>query len=606
MSIIRRASLGFGTYRITTGHHRTALRHALRSGIFRLIDTSPNYGNGASECYVGDAVRDWLNEGGVRSDLTIVTKVGVLQGADLADAKDREERGQPWPGVIKISPSAWHCISPEYIAHSVRRSEARLGLAPDVVLLHNPEFILANQLADQGCVNADFFYDRLGGAFSALSECHHGSFGVSSNIVGLQYSVSGRPNDHEAVDLRRVREAAGRHAARCNVVQLPLNLLEPAACMPLLVAQQQQQQQQPHGAKAEAPAANARAHGFTVLSHRPLHAIPPSDGLAGGFGVQRARHLTLRDERPMPPSVALIRNVAREALAPFVPDAHRLALEDIALLFALDAPSVDTVLSGMRTPAYIQRTAALLAERAPLSREAHEALATAMRNLIEELTSAGEKQSAQRPPARSPSGRGKLAMQPVPRHTPAPAHVAATARSFSSISGSGGSGSSGGTTRPAPPRHVDLPAASSAALQPSADGGPLAAVGMSDRGMGLVYRAGRFALDAAAATERTARRKRREGRWLLKVQPPLDNSSDARGGIGRMTPTTLLLHDAAAEYCAFVREEEAGHSALLRCALRRKEQVAYLWAEDVTDPASGARVVRVFTEAVDVEPGEAW
>ena len=73
-----------------------------------------------------------------------------------------------------------------------------------------------------------------------------------------------------------------------------------------------------------------------------------------------------------------------------------------------------------------------------------------------------------------------------------------------------------------------------------------------------------------------------------------------------VTPTTLLLHDAAAEYCAFVREEEAGHSALLRCALRRKEQVAYLWAEDVTDPASGARVVRVFTEAVDVEPGEAW
>ena len=71
-----------------------------------------------------------------------------------------------------------------------------------------------------------------------------------------------------------------------------------------------------------------------------------------------------------------------------------------------------------------------------------------------------------------------------------------------------------------------------------------------------------------------------------------------------MTPATLLLHDATGEYCAFVREEEAGHSALLRCALRRKGQVAYLWAEDLD--VNGERVVRVSTEAVDMEPGEAW
>ena len=28
-----------------------------------------------------------------------------------------------------------------------------------------------------------------------------------------------------------------------------------------------------------------------------------------------------------------------------------------------------------------------------------------------------------------------------------------------------------------------------------------------------------------------------------QAQAPLDNSSDAAGGIGRMTPATLLLHD---------------------------------------------------------------
>ena len=92
---------------------------------------------------------------------------------------------------------------------------------------------------------------------------------------------------------------------------------------------------------------------------------------------------------------------------------------------------------------------------------------------------------------------------------------------------------------------------------------------------------------------------------MVKVQAPLDNSGDAAGGIGRMMPSTLLLHDESGEYCAFVREEQPGHSALLRCALSRRGQVAFLWAEDATD-ASGERVVRVFTEAVDVGAGEDW
>ena len=92
---------------------------------------------------------------------------------------------------------------------------------------------------------------------------------------------------------------------------------------------------------------------------------------------------------------------------------------------------------------------------------------------------------------------------------------------------------------------------------------------------------------------------------MVKVQPPLDNSSDARGGMGRMTPATLLLHDATGAFCAFVREEDAGHSALLRCALKRREQVAYLWAEDVATEGGASRI-RVWVEAVDVEPDEAW
>ena len=155
--------------------------------------------------------------------------------------------------------------------------------------------------------------------------------------------------------------------------------------------------------------------------------------------------------------------------------------------------------------------------------------------------------------------------------------------------------------------HVDLPLSSGEAessklphaLRPAADGGPLAAVGASDRGIGLEYKAGRLAIDyAAAAAVRGATRPAREGRWLVKVQPPLDNSSDAAGGMGRMTPATLLVHDETGDFCTFVREEQRGHGALLRCALRSKGQVAYLWAQDVRD-ANGRPAVRVHTDLAD-------
>mmetsp|Transcript_14355 Transcript_14355/g.45099 ORF Transcript_14355/g.45099 Transcript_14355/m.45099 type:complete len:393 (+) Transcript_14355:138-1316(+) len=381
--------LGFGAHRISTAAHASALRRSLDIGVCGLIDTSPNYGE--SERIVGRVVREWREHRGKERELTVVTKVGVLQGADLADARERELRGRPWPGVLKLSPDAWHCISPEYIEHSVWRSSAALGSPPDVVLLHNPEFFIADQLArgrhtaaatsaaavaadDSGrCEDLyDGFYARLGDAFAALAACHGGRFGVSSNLVGCRYGVSGRANDAEAVELAKVVRAAeegcGAAADRCSVVQLPVNLLEPDAV----------------AGSASAPVAEARARGFTVLSHRPLHAIPPAEGLGGGFGLTSARHLTLRDGRPTLPAAALVRNTAREALAPHLPDAASLALEDIALLYAMHAPAVDVVLTGMRSAEYVDAAARLL-RRPPLSPEAHADLTAAMLRLISEL-----------------------------------------------------------------------------------------------------------------------------------------------------------------------------------------------------------------------------
>ena len=165
------------------------------------------------------------------------------------------------------------------------------------------------------------------------------------------------------------------------------------------------------------------------------------------------------------------------------------------------------------------------------------------------------------------------------------------------------------TATPSAPGYVDLAPPTddtTDALAPATDGGPLAAVGASDRGGGLVYRDGRLALGAAAEAARgggAVRVAARDGRWLIKVQAPLDNSSDAAGGIGRMTPATLLLHDETGDHVCFVREEDGGHSQLLRCALRGTGQVAYLWAENVECDAG--RFVRVHT-AEHVEPVERW
>ena len=137
-------------------------------------------------------------------------------------------------------------------------------------------------------------------------------------------------------------------------------------------------------------------------------------------------------------------------------------------------------------------------------------------------------------------------------------------------------------------------------LQPRRDGGVLKAVGLGDRGSGLTYRApggqtgrlvpsvpeGGVAMPPPSADPGS-------GVWLLKVQAPLDTSSDGSGGIGRMTPDTLLLHDSSLSFYVFIGEEERGHTALLRAALRQPSQVAYLYSEQ---PHDSPGTLRIYTD----------
>eukprot|EP00913_Durusdinium_trenchii_P003934 g3643.t1 len=91
----------------------------------------------------------------------------------------------------------------------------------------------------------------------------------------------------------------------------------------------------------------------------------------------------------------------------------------------------------------------------------------------------------------------------------------------------------------------------------------------------------------------------RPGVWVVKIQPPLDVSSDSAGGIGRITPTTLTRFQLVSMPLVFledqVREEDEGHFPLLRCALSEARQVAYRYAEEFEEEG---QKLRVYTEVM--------
>jgi len=145
------------------------------------------------------------------------------------------------------------------------------------------------------------------------------------------------------------------------------------------------------------------------------------------------------------------------------------------------------------------------------------------------------------------------------------------------------------------------------ALKPSRDGGALRAVGVGDRGGGLVYSAGRLRNSPREPGEQSTSSSGKDTEvFIVKVQAPLDNSDDARGGIGRMVPQTLLIHDETAQFVRFVEEREYGHTALLRAVLSERLQIAYIFAlfDRSVDIEAEENMVNFFTELTPMQ--EHW
>ena len=232
------SALGFGSYRVDTRHpeHRKAVDAALEAGC-NLLDTSTNYTDGESESCLGAA----LEEGAAgrrleREAIVVVSKIGYVQGGNLSLARERETAGNPFPGMVKVSPGCWHCVHPDFLEDQLGRSLQRLRLDTlDACLLHNPEYFLehAHRRGEPVESARAEFYSRLREAFVHLEkEVRAGRiawYGVSSNSFGAD------PADPEATSLGRMLAAASEAAVEAGlgarehhfaVAQLPMNLYE--------------------------------------------------------------------------------------------------------------------------------------------------------------------------------------------------------------------------------------------------------------------------------------------------------------------------------------------------------------------------------------------
>jgi uncharacterized protein len=325
--------LGFGCYRVddATPAHRAALGRAIERGC-SLIDTSTNYADGHSESLVGEVLDDLgRRDPARRRGVVLVSKIGYVQGQNLALAHERERSRRPFPDMVKYMDGCWHCIHPEFLRDQLTRSRARLRVETlDVCLLHNPEYFLSDAAHRGGAPLEELraaFDRRLRDAFGFLEEAARVGeiryYGVSSNTC---VSPADEP---EATSVSRMLAAAAAAAGdghRFRVLQLPMNLFETGGAL--------ERNTGPGGTQTALEA--AAGAGLGVLINRPLNAI------IGG------RLLRLADS-PGPNAGAVA-----GLLDPALPAQRRNeSLSRKAIWVLASTPGVASVLVGMRRPEYV-------------------------------------------------------------------------------------------------------------------------------------------------------------------------------------------------------------------------------------------------------------
>lgn len=268
------AKIGYGTYRAHADveEHVRTLLHAVLHGA-NVVDTSTNYTDGSSERLVGNVLQALIESRGVSRDgVIVVSKVGYVQGRNLAAASEAEQGGSAYPEMVKYRDGLWHCVHPDWVREQLTQSRERTQLDTiDVYLLHNPEYFLIDAESDENRALGDVrdeFYRRVTAAFEELERAAAAGaisyYGVSSNTFPAP------PDNAAHVSLTRLircaeeaADAVHGHASahRFAVTQLPLNLYEAGAFT------------EDHGPDGESFLDVAGSHGVAVLTNRPLNAV---------------------------------------------------------------------------------------------------------------------------------------------------------------------------------------------------------------------------------------------------------------------------------------------------------------------------------------------
>jgi hypothetical protein len=301
--------------------HRNALEKALQEGC-NLIDTSTNYADGQSERLVGTVVKDLIAKRFLsREEIIIVSKIGYVQGNNLARAESREQAGKPFPEMVKYGEGIWHCLHPEFLEEQLILSLDRLGLATlDVCLLHNPEYFLSDAKNRNLSINAiqlkdlqQEFYRRLEQAFvyfeSQVAAGRMQYYGISSN------TCTAKPDNPEATSLSRMLEAAqaaaqqaGQSQHHFRVLQLPMNLFEAGALLTHNTGKDHSQ----------TVLSLAREKEIAILVNRPLNAIPGKGGGMIRLADPQAEISNTNFEAQQP-KVAALEHDYKQVLGPNIP-----------------------------------------------------------------------------------------------------------------------------------------------------------------------------------------------------------------------------------------------------------------------------------------------
>jgi aryl-alcohol dehydrogenase-like predicted oxidoreductase len=77
-------------------------KHALTHGV-NLIDTSANYELGKAEKLIGKVLHNLISENKLKREAVFVmSKVGYLQGPNLANARKREQEGNAYDEMVNL------------------------------------------------------------------------------------------------------------------------------------------------------------------------------------------------------------------------------------------------------------------------------------------------------------------------------------------------------------------------------------------------------------------------------------------------------------------------------------------------------------------------